>query len=113
MEKHYSITFKRVLHHCGAVFKHGSVFSDDTGCPSSQCASPTKTLSGSDNSPMGSPSLGERTVKVKRVRMNVVAEWSEPTQKHKREKQQPASIMHKGHFISAILATFYILKVNY
>lgn len=106
------MSFKWVLRHCGAVFTLVSVFSDDTGCPSSQCASPTKTPSASDNSPLGSPSLGERKVKVKRVRMNVVAEWSAPTQKHKREKQQRASIMHKGNFTSAILATFYILKVN-
>ncbi|XP_016313792.1 syntabulin isoform X3 [Sinocyclocheilus anshuiensis] len=69
---------------------------DDTGCPSSQCASPTKTPSGSDNSPLGSPALGERKVKVKRVRMNVVAEWSAPTQKYKREKQQRSPIMNKG-----------------
>ncbi|XDV40638.1 hypothetical protein PO909_009680 [Leuciscus waleckii] len=81
--------------HSKRTISPNSLSSDDTGCPSSQCASPTKTLSGSDNSPMGSPSLGERTVKVKRVRMNVEAEWSKPTQKHKREKQQPASIMHK------------------
>ncbi|XP_077071129.1 syntabulin isoform X2 [Siphateles boraxobius] len=81
--------------HSKRTISPNSLSSDDTGCPSSQCASPTKTLSGSDNSPMGSPSLGERTVKVKKVRMNVVAEWSEPKQKHKREKQQPASIMHK------------------
>ncbi|KAG1936596.1 syntabulin isoform X1 [Pimephales promelas] len=81
--------------HSKRTISPNSLSSDDTGCPSSQCASPTKTLSASDNSPMGSPSLGERTVQVKRVRMNVVAEWSEPTQKHKREKQKPASIMHK------------------
>ncbi len=87
-------------------FPLGSTFSDDTGCPSSQCASPTKTPSGSDNSPLGSPALGERKVKVKRVRMNVVAEWSAPTQKHKGEKQQRSPIMNKGHFISAIIATF-------
>ncbi|XP_067304379.1 syntabulin isoform X2 [Pseudorasbora parva] len=79
--------------HSKRTISPNSLFSDDTGCPSSQCASPTKTRSGSDNSPQGSPSLGERKVKVKRVRMNVVAEWRAPTQKHKREK--PASIMHK------------------
>ncbi|XP_016330749.1 syntabulin-like isoform X1 [Sinocyclocheilus anshuiensis] len=73
-----------------------SLSSADTGCPSSQCVLPTKTLSGSDNSPLGSPTLGERKVKVTRVRMNVVAEWSAPTQKHKREKQQRSPIMHKG-----------------
>ncbi|XP_026139481.1 syntabulin isoform X1 [Carassius auratus] len=74
----------------------GFTFADDTGCPSSQCASPTKTPSGSDNSPLSSPTLGERKVKVKRVRMNVVAEWSAPTQKHKREKQQHSPIINKG-----------------
>lgn len=86
-------------------FPLGSAFSDDTGCPSSQCASPTKTPSGSDTSPLSSPALGERKVKVKRVRMNVVAEWSTPTQKHKQEKQQCSPIMNKGNFISAIIAT--------
>ncbi|ROJ29352.1 Syntabulin [Anabarilius grahami] len=82
--------------HSKRTISPNSLSSDDTGCPSSQCASPTKTPSVSDNSPLGSPSLGERKVKVKRVRMNVVAEWSAPTQKHKREKQQRASIMQKG-----------------
>ncbi|KAL1259821.1 hypothetical protein QQF64_010398 [Cirrhinus molitorella] len=82
--------------HSKRTISPNSLSSDDTGCPSSQCASPTKTPSGSDNSPLGSPSLGERKVKVKRVRMNVVAEWSAPTQKHKREKQQRSPIMNKG-----------------
>ncbi len=50
--------------------------------------------------------MGERKVKVKRVRMNVVAEWSAPTQKHKLEKQQRSPIMNKGHFNTAIIATF-------
>ncbi|XP_055066825.2 syntabulin isoform X2 [Misgurnus anguillicaudatus] len=72
-----------------------SLSSDDTGCPSSQCASPVKTPSGSDNSLLSSPSLGERKIKVKRVRMNIAAQWSAPTQKHKREEKQ-CSIMHKG-----------------
>ncbi|XP_058603605.1 syntabulin isoform X2 [Onychostoma macrolepis] len=82
--------------HSKRTISPNSLSSDDTGCPSSQCASPTKTPSGSDNSPLGSPALGERKVKVKRVRMNVVAEWSAPTQKHKREKQQHSPIMNKG-----------------
>ncbi|XP_065154610.1 syntabulin isoform X1 [Paramisgurnus dabryanus] len=72
-----------------------SLSSDDTGCPSSQCASPVKTPSGSDNSLLSSPSLGERKIKVKRVRMNIAAQWSAPTQKHKREQKQ-CDIMHKG-----------------
>ncbi|XP_073703180.1 syntabulin isoform X2 [Garra rufa] len=82
--------------HSKRTISPNSLSSDDTGCPSSQCASPTKTPSGSDNSPLSSPSLGERKVKVKRVRMNVVAEWSAPTEKHKREKQQRSPIMNKG-----------------
>uniref|UniRef100_A0A673L7E2 Syntabulin-like n=1 Tax=Sinocyclocheilus rhinocerous TaxID=307959 RepID=A0A673L7E2_9TELE len=82
--------------HSKRTISPNSLSSDDTGCPSSQCASPTKTPSGSDNSPLGSPALGERKVKVKRVRMNVVAEWSAPTQKYKREKQQRSPIMNKG-----------------
>uniref|UniRef100_A0A9J8AB46 Syntabulin (syntaxin-interacting) n=1 Tax=Cyprinus carpio carpio TaxID=630221 RepID=A0A9J8AB46_CYPCA len=82
--------------HSKRTISPNSLSSDDTGCPSSQCASPTKTPSGSDNSPLSSPALGERKVKVKRVRMNVVAEWSTPTQKHKREKQQCSPIMNKG-----------------
>ncbi|XP_050987692.1 syntabulin isoform X2 [Labeo rohita] len=82
--------------HSKRTISPNSLSSDDTGCPSSQCASPTKTPSGSDNSPLGSPALGERKVKVKRVRMNVVAEWSAPTQKHKREKQQRSPIKNKG-----------------
>lgn len=59
---------------------------DDTGCPTSQSVSPSKTPSGSDQSAHGSPMLPERKPKVKRVR--VMAEWSgEPrsTQRHKRE----------------------------
>uniref|UniRef100_A0A8C2IBJ0 Syntabulin (syntaxin-interacting) n=1 Tax=Cyprinus carpio TaxID=7962 RepID=A0A8C2IBJ0_CYPCA len=82
--------------HSKRTISPNSLSSDDTGCPSSQSVSPTKTMSGSDNSPLGSPALGEHKVKVKRVRMNIVAEWSAPTQKHKREKQQHSPIMHKG-----------------
>ncbi|KAL7874555.1 hypothetical protein SRHO_G00055250 [Serrasalmus rhombeus] len=72
-----------------------SFSSDDTGCPSSQCASPAKTPSGSDNSPLGSPPSGERKATVKRVRVNVMADWRAPTQKHKREQQRP-SVQHRG-----------------
>ncbi|KAA0703543.1 Syntabulin Golgi-localized syntaphilin-related protein [Triplophysa tibetana] len=82
--------------HSKRTISPNSLSSDDTGCPSSQCASPAKTPSGSDNSPLGSPSLGELKVKVKRVRMNVVADWSAPAQKHKRQSKQHNSIMHKG-----------------
>ncbi|XP_056618738.1 syntabulin isoform X2 [Triplophysa dalaica] len=82
--------------HSKRTISPNSLSSDDTGCPSSQCPSPAKTPSSSENSPLGSPSLGELKVKVKRVRMNVVADWSAPAQKHKRESKQHNSIMHKG-----------------
>ncbi|KAM6967614.1 syntabulin [Aplochiton taeniatus] len=65
-----------------------SYCSDDTGCPTSQSVSPSKTPSGSDKSPHSSPLLPERKVtKVKRVR--VMAEWKTdhpPTARHKRER---------------------------
>ncbi|XP_051999274.1 syntabulin-like isoform X2 [Xyrauchen texanus] len=82
--------------HSKRTISPNSLSSDDTGCPSSQCASPAKTPSGSNYIPLGTPSLGERKVKVKRVRMNVVAEWSTPTPKHKQGKQQHTTIMHKS-----------------
>lgn len=78
--------------HSKRTISPNSFSSDDTGCPSSQCASPAKTPSGSDNSPLGSPPLGERKAKVKRVRVNVVAEWRAPTQKHKREQQRSSTL---------------------
>ncbi|KAM6910234.1 syntabulin [Xenentodon cancila] len=59
--------------------------SDDTGCPTSQSVSPSKTPSGSEQSAR-SPILPERKTKVKRVR--VMAEWSgeaRTMQRHKRE----------------------------
>lgn len=96
-KKYTNTTFKLLLRHLLTV-SCGFIFSDDTGCPSSQCASPAKTPLGSENSPLGSPSLGELKVKVKRVRMNVVADWSAPAQKHKRQSKQHNSIMHKGDF---------------
>ncbi|KAI7806170.1 syntabulin isoform X1 [Triplophysa rosa] len=82
--------------HSKRTISPNSLSSDDTGCPSSQCASPAKTPSRSDNRPLGSPSLGELKVKVKRVRMNVVADWSAPAQKHRRQPKQQNSMMHKG-----------------
>ncbi|XP_078108067.1 syntabulin [Sander vitreus] len=63
-----------------------SYCSDDTGCPTSQSVSPSKTPPGSEQSAHGSPVLPERKTKVKRVRM--MAEWSgEPRSapRHKRE----------------------------
>uniref|UniRef100_A0A4W5RXM1 Syntabulin (syntaxin-interacting) n=1 Tax=Hucho hucho TaxID=62062 RepID=A0A4W5RXM1_9TELE len=70
-----------------------SVCSDDTGCPSSQSVSPSKTLSGSDNSPHGSPTpTAECKTKVKRVR--VMAERHAPPPRHKRE--QRSSTLPRG-----------------
>ncbi|XP_061572242.1 syntabulin [Cololabis saira] len=62
-----------------------SFCSDDTGCPTSQSVSPSKTPSGSEQSAR-SPILPERKTKVKRVR--VMTEWSgeaRSMQRHKRE----------------------------
>nr|XP_029536044.1 syntabulin-like isoform X2 [Oncorhynchus nerka] len=70
-----------------------SFCSDDTGCPSSQSVSPSKTLSGSDNSPHGSPMpTAECKTKVKRVR--VMAEWHAPPPRRKRE--QRSSTLPRG-----------------
>ncbi|XP_023123561.2 syntabulin isoform X2 [Amphiprion ocellaris] len=72
--------------HSKRTISTNSFCSDDTGCPTSQSVSPSKTPSGSEQSAHGSPSLPERKTKVKRVR--VMAEWSgeaRSTQRHKRE----------------------------
>ncbi|XP_042280993.1 syntabulin isoform X2 [Thunnus maccoyii] len=72
--------------HSKRTISTNSFCSDDTGCPTSQSVSPSKTPSGSEQSAHGSPVLPERKTKVKRVR--VMTEWSgEPrsTQRHKRE----------------------------
>uniref|UniRef100_A0A3B4U379 Syntabulin (syntaxin-interacting) n=1 Tax=Seriola dumerili TaxID=41447 RepID=A0A3B4U379_SERDU len=72
--------------HSKRTISTNSFCSDDTGCPTSQSVSPSKTPSGSEQSAHGSPTLPERKTKVKRVR--VMAEWSgEPrsVQRHKRE----------------------------
>ncbi|XP_064197003.1 syntabulin isoform X1 [Anguilla rostrata] len=68
--------------HSKRTISTNSFCSDDTGCPSSQPVSP----SGSENSPLASPSPGDRKVKVKRVRV-VMAEWSAPPSRHKREQR--------------------------
>lgn len=77
-------------HHAGRSWQPLSVclFTiDDTGCPTSQSVSPSKTPSGSEQSARGSPTLPERVkTKVKRVR--VMTEWSgeaRSSQRHKRE----------------------------
>ncbi|XP_071326866.1 syntabulin isoform X3 [Trachinotus anak] len=72
--------------HSKRTISTNSFCSDDTGCPTSQSVSPSKTPSGSEQSAHSSPTLPERKAKVKRVR--VMAEWSgEPrsAQRHKRE----------------------------
>ncbi|XP_028327380.1 syntabulin isoform X4 [Gouania willdenowi] len=68
--------------HSRKTISTNSFCSDDTGCPTSQSVSPSKTPSGSDQSAHSSPTLPERKSKVKRVR--VMGEWNaEP--RHKRE----------------------------
>lgn len=72
---------------------------DDTGCPTSQSVSPSKTPSGSEQSAHGSPILPERKAKVKRVR--VMAEWSgEPRSapRHKRELRSAMKARGKGEY---------------
>lgn len=73
--------------HSKRTISSNSFCSDDTGCPTSQSVSPSKTPSGSEQSARGSPTLPERAkTKVKRVR--VMTEWSgeaRSSQRHKRE----------------------------
>lgn len=64
---------------------------DDTGCPTSQSVSPSKTPSGSERSGHGSPVLPERKAKVKRVR--VMAEWSAEPRGAQRHKREPRSAL--------------------
>lgn len=80
-----------------SVLSYATLVSDDTGCPSSQCPSPAKIRSGSDNSSSGSPVPVKSKAKVKRVRVSVVAECNGIMQKPKREQQQP-SILHRGNW---------------
>lgn len=80
---------------------------DDTGCPSSQSVSPSKTPSGSEQSAHGSPVLPERKAKVKRVR--VMAEWSgEPrsTPRHKREQRSAMKARGKGKKLCGVFCFF-------
>lgn len=61
---------------------------DDTGCPTSQCVSPSKTPSGSEQSGRRSPGPPERKAKAKAKRVRVMAEWSgeaRSVQRHKIE----------------------------
>ncbi|XP_033984080.1 syntabulin isoform X2 [Trematomus bernacchii] len=72
-----------------------SFCSDDTGCPTSQSVSPSKTPSGSEQSAHGSPVLPERKTKVKRVR--VMAEWSgEPRSGHRHKRELRSAMKARG-----------------
>lgn len=101
--------------HAACVFLAIPVYIDDTGCPSSESVSPSKTLSGSDNSPQGSPTpTAECKTKVKRVR--VMAEWHAPPPRHKREQRsstlprgRPLQRMASGLFLYVGLGGSYIL----
>uniref|UniRef100_A0A672ZN83 Syntabulin (syntaxin-interacting) n=1 Tax=Sphaeramia orbicularis TaxID=375764 RepID=A0A672ZN83_9TELE len=81
--------------HSKRTISTNSFCSDDTGCPTSQSVSPSKTPSGSENSAHGSPTLPERKSKVKRVR--VMAEWSGEQRNATRHKRELRSAMkHRG-----------------
>ncbi|XP_027874003.1 syntabulin isoform X2 [Xiphophorus couchianus] len=72
--------------HSKRTISTNSFCSDDTGCPTSQSVSPSKTPSGSERSAHASPTLPERKAKAKRVRM--VAESGGEARgapRHKRE----------------------------
>ncbi|XP_017165150.1 syntabulin isoform X2 [Poecilia reticulata] len=72
--------------HSKRTISTNSFCSDDTGCPTSQSVSPSKTPSGSERSVHASPTLPERKAKAKRVR--VVAESggeARSAPRHKRE----------------------------
>lgn len=102
-------------HHAGRSWQPLSVclFTiDDTGCPTSQSVSPSKTPSGSEQSARGSPTLPERAkTKVKRVR--VMTEWSgEPrsSQRHKREQRSAMKARGKQKLFSLRKAVKVALK---
>lgn len=81
--------------HSKRTISTNSFFSDDTGCPTSQSVSPSKTPSGSEQSAHSSPVLPERKPKAKRVRM--IAEGSteqRTTTRHKRELR--SAMKHRG-----------------
>uniref|UniRef100_A0A1A8SKZ6 Syntabulin (Syntaxin-interacting) n=1 Tax=Nothobranchius rachovii TaxID=451742 RepID=A0A1A8SKZ6_9TELE len=73
--------------HSKRTISTNSFCSDDTGCPTSQSVSPSKTPSGSEQSPHGSPILPERKAKVKRVRvmMECCSSDARAAPRHKRE----------------------------
>ncbi|XP_077576783.1 syntabulin isoform X1 [Stigmatopora nigra] len=77
--------------HSKRTISSNSFYSDDTGCPTSQSVSPSKTPSGSDESTYRSPTLPERKVRVKRVR--VIGETSHEPQSAPRQKKKLRSAM--------------------
>ncbi|XP_057691179.1 syntabulin isoform X1 [Corythoichthys intestinalis] len=77
--------------HSKRTISSNSFYSDDTGCPTSQSVSPSKTPSGSEESTHKSPTLPERKVNVKRVR--VIAECSREPRSAPRHKKKLRSAM--------------------
>ncbi|XP_061805684.2 syntabulin isoform X1 [Nerophis lumbriciformis] len=77
--------------HSKRTISTNSFYSDDTGCPTSQSVSPSKTPSGSEQSAHSSPTLPERKAKVKRVR--VMAEGSGEPRSAPRHKKELRSAM--------------------
>ncbi|XP_077383545.1 syntabulin isoform X2 [Festucalex cinctus] len=81
--------------HSKRTISTNSFYSDDTGCPTSQSVSPSKTPSGSEETSHSSPTLPERKVKVKRVR--VIAEGSrEPRTAPKHKKELRSALKARG-----------------
>ncbi|XP_061529829.1 syntabulin isoform X1 [Phycodurus eques] len=77
--------------HSKRTISTNSFYSDDTGCPTSQSVSPSKTPSGSEESAQSSPTLPDRKAKVKRVR--VIAEGSREPRSAPRHKKELRSAM--------------------
>ncbi|XP_061919576.1 syntabulin isoform X1 [Entelurus aequoreus] len=81
--------------HSKRTISTNSFYSDDTGCPTSQSVSPSKTPSGSEQSAHSSPTLPERKAKVKRVR--VMAEGSgEPRSAPRHKKELRPAMKARG-----------------
>ncbi|XP_034467268.1 syntabulin isoform X1 [Hippoglossus hippoglossus] len=81
--------------HSKRTISNNSFCSDDTGCPTSQSVSPSKTPSGSEQSAHSSPTLPERKAKVKRVR--VMAEGSgDPRSAHRHKREMRSAMKARG-----------------
>ncbi|XP_039592371.1 syntabulin isoform X3 [Polypterus senegalus] len=76
--------------HSRRTISSNSSCSDDTGCPSSQSVSPSKTPSDTEHSPVDFPPLEEKQ-NVKRVTTEAMAEWNIPPARYKRE-QRPCAL---------------------